>query len=130
VTVDDAAQGISHVVRGCDLLESTPHQIFLLRALRLPVPVYAHVPVVMDAYGRKLSKQNHAPGLDASCPGANLYRALIQLGQRPPPDAADACVEDLLGWACRNWSPLAVWQGAGPDITHSTLIYYGSDKKV
>lgn len=130
VTVDDAAQGISHVVRGGDLLASTPHQIVLLRALGLPVPIYGHVPVVTDTSGHKLSKQNHAPALDDGCAGTNLYRALVQLGQRPPPDSAGAPVGELLDWACRHWSPQAVWQGGGPNITQSNLNYFHDAKKV
>ena len=130
VAVDDAAQQITHAVRGNDLLESTPRQIFLLGALGLPAPIYGHVPVVTDAAGRKLSKQNHAPELDRERPAGNLYRALIRLGQNPPSEAAGASVTELLVWASRHWSPEAVWQGRAPNITGSTVMHYQGDKKV
>ena len=117
VAVDDAEQNVSHVVRGCDLLESTPHQIFLFRTLGKPAPTYGHVPLVTDAAGRKLSKQNHAPALNDGDAGNNLHRALIQLGQPVPSEAADASVPDLVRWAIRHWSPRAVWQGRAPNIT-------------
>lgn len=128
--VDDAAQGISHVVRGNDLLESTPRQIFLLRALGLPVPTYGHVPVMMDSAGRKLSKQNHAPALDAAHARDNVYRALIWLGQKPPSAAAHASVAELLRWASQHWSPRAVWQARRQNITESTFPHYQDDKKI
>ncbi|MGE3296667.1 MAG: tRNA glutamyl-Q(34) synthetase GluQRS [Porticoccaceae bacterium] len=115
--VDDAAQGITHVVRGNDLLESTPRQIFLLRALGLPVPAYGHVPVMTDSIGRKLSKQNHAPALDAAHARGNVYRALIWLGQKPPSAAAHASVAELLRWASQHWSPRAVWHERPQNIT-------------
>lgn len=130
VAVDDAAQSITHVVRGNDLLESTPRQIFLLRALGLPVPVYGHVPVMTDAAGRKLSKQNHAPALDVARAGDNVYRALARLGQNPPSEAAGASITELLGWASQHWSPRAVWQGIAPNITKSTPAHFKDDKKV
>ena len=117
VAVDDAAQNITHVVRGYDLLESTPRQIFLLRELGMPVPTYGHVPVVLDACGRKLSKQNHAAELDGEQAADNLYRALTWLGQNPPSTAAGASVTELLNWASQHWSPQAVWQGKTPFIT-------------
>lgn len=128
--VDDAAQGISHVVRGNDLLESTPRQIFLLRALGVPVPAYGHVPVMTDSAGRKLSKQNHAPALDVARAGDNIFRALTWLGQNPPSAAAGASVAELLHWASQHWSPQAVWQGRTPNITESTAMHYQNDKKV
>ena len=76
--VDDAAQGISHVVRGLDLLDNTPRQILLQNALGLPTPQYLHTPLVLAADGQKLSKQNGAAALGSSSPAqclANLYAA-------------------------------------------------------
>lgn len=83
VVVDDADQGVTHVVRGADLLRSTSRQIFLQRALGLPTPRYLHVPVVTDPQGRKLSKQTGATALDLSDPLAELNRALVHLGLSP-----------------------------------------------
>src|SRR5207248_11777643 len=81
--VDDAAQGVTDVVRGADLLDSTPRQIYLQRLLGLPTLGYLHVPVAVDAAGEKLSKQTGAQPIEASW--ATIRRALRFLGQ---PDAA------------------------------------------
>jgi glutamyl-Q tRNA(Asp) synthetase len=80
VVVDDAAQSVTHVVRGEDLADSTPRQILLQRALALPTPVYLHTPLVLGANGEKLSKQNGATPLDLSDPLAALRRAGAVLG--------------------------------------------------
>ena len=100
VVVDDAAQGITHVVRGADLLDSTPRQIQLQRALGFPQPAYLHHPVVLGCDGRKLSKQNRAPALDPSRDAENLRRALEFLGLRPPPGIES---REMLEWAVRQW---------------------------
>jgi len=80
VVVDDAAQGISHVVRGEDLADNTARQILLQRALHVPTPVYLHTPLVLAADGHKLSKQNGAQALDLSQPVAALQAAAAVLG--------------------------------------------------
>jgi glutamyl-Q tRNA(Asp) synthetase len=80
VVVDDAAQGITHVVRGADLADNTARQIVLQRALGLPLPVYLHVPLVLGANGEKLSKQNGAAALDLADPLAALNQAALALG--------------------------------------------------
>jgi glutamyl-Q tRNA(Asp) synthetase len=80
VVVDDAAQRITDVVRGADLLDNTPRQIWLQRALSLPVPRYLHVPVVTNANGEKLSKQTGAVALDTTRPLTELERAWEHLG--------------------------------------------------
>jgi glutamyl-Q tRNA(Asp) synthetase len=80
VVVDDAAQSITDVVRGADLLDNTPRQIYLQQALGLATPRYLHVPLVRNARGEKLSKQTHAPALDTSQPLVELERAGAHLG--------------------------------------------------
>lgn len=97
VVVDDADQGITHVVRGADLTDNTPRQILLQRALDLPTPVYRHTPLVLGANGEKLSKQNGALALDLSDPVAALNRAAGVLDLPP----AGGSVQDLLA----RWTP-------------------------
>ena len=80
VVVDDAEQGVTHVVRGADLSDNTARQIFLQRCLGLPTPVYLHTPLVMGADGQKLSKQNGAESLPTVDPIAGLRRAAASLG--------------------------------------------------
>jgi glutamyl-Q tRNA(Asp) synthetase len=84
VVVDDAAQGISEVVRGADLLDSTPRQIFLQQQLGLSTPGYRHLPLVVDEHGRKLSKHDNARPVDQQDPLPALRSALAFLGQRVP----------------------------------------------
>jgi glutamyl-Q tRNA(Asp) synthetase len=102
--VDDAEQHITHVVRGADLLASTPRQIYLQRLLGLPSPRYAHLPVAVNAQGEKLSKQTHAAPVDRADPLAALAAALDFLGHGPPPDVLAARPGDLWRWAIENWS--------------------------
>ncbi|MBN8727883.1 MAG: tRNA glutamyl-Q(34) synthetase GluQRS [Xanthomonadales bacterium] len=84
VVVDDAAQDITEVVRGADLLDSTPRQILLQRRLGLPQPTYAHLPLALDACARKLSKQDAAAPVDPANPLPALRAVLGFLGQRVP----------------------------------------------
>lgn len=105
VVLDDADQGVTDVVRGADLLASTPRQIWLQQCLGVPTPRYAHLPVVVNAAGEKLSKQTLAEPLDDDRPVPALWRALHFLGQRPPHAlCADASPSELWQWALRNWS--------------------------
>lgn len=101
--VDDAAQGVTEVVRGADLLSSTPRQMFLLKLWGQPVPDYMHVPVLVDEQGQKLGKSNGALALDGHERSRELVRALEILGQRPVAGLADAPVEQLIQWAIENW---------------------------
>jgi len=105
VVVDDAAQGVTDVVRGADLIGSTARQIVLGRALGLPEPSYLHVPVVAGADGDKLSKQNGATAIDASQPLAVLDAAFEHLGfQRPRARTRDAwLIEATRDWAARGY---------------------------
>lgn len=101
--VDDAAAGFTHVVRGADLIDSTPRQIFLQRLLGLPDPVYLHLPVAVDTMGHKLSKQTLAAPVSMDPPLATLAMAAAFLGHAPPSDLAAAPPADLLAWAVRQW---------------------------
>jgi glutamyl-Q tRNA(Asp) synthetase len=103
VVVDDAEQGITDVVRGADLLDSTPRQIFLQRLLGLPEPRYVHLPVAVNASGEKLSKQTLAPPVDPGQPVPALLAALRFLGQEPPPGLDAGRVEDVWQWASAAW---------------------------
>jgi glutamyl-Q tRNA(Asp) synthetase len=103
VVVDDAHQSITHVVRGADLLNSTPRQIYLQRLLGLPVPHYMHLPIAVNGAGEKLSKQTLAAPVDASQPVTALLRVLDFLRQEPPGELAGGDVETVLDWAVRNW---------------------------
>jgi glutamyl-Q tRNA(Asp) synthetase len=104
VVVDDAGQGISHVVRGSDLLDSTPRQIFLQQLLRYHTPHYCHLPVITNNLGQKFSKQNRASALDDRQAPENLRYALRFLNQTPPPAGLEEC-EEILAFATSQWSP-------------------------
>lgn len=103
VVVDDAAQCISEVVRGADLLDSTPRQIVLQRALGLPTPAYLHLPVAVNSTGEKLSKQTLARAIAGRPPATLLAAALAFLGQPLPPDAARRPLAELWSWALARW---------------------------
>jgi glutamyl-Q tRNA(Asp) synthetase len=103
VVVDDFDQGITDVVRGADLLASTPRQILLQQRLGYPTPRYAHLPVAVSRSGEKLSKQTHAAPLEESAASALLWRALRFLGQDPLPALRGADAPILWSWALTNW---------------------------
>ena len=103
VVVDDAACGVNQVVRGADLLASTPRQIYLQRIFDFPTPVYYHLPLVTDPDGAKLSKRDSAVSLAAGRDleregGRLLFAALRFLGQAPPQDLQGASPAELLEW--------------------------------
>ena len=104
VVVDDAGQGITDVVRGADLLGSTPRQIHLQRLLGVPGTRYVHLPVAVDAAGEKLSKQTFAAPFEAGRPLPALVDALAFLGQQPPPKLARGTVPEFWDWAIKHWS--------------------------
>lgn len=108
VVVDDAAQGVTDVVRGADLIDSTARQIHLQRLLGLPQPRYLHLPVAANGAGEKLSKQTGAQPIDPARAGAEIARALAFLGHAPPAELAHAPPRDLLEWGVRNWSPARI----------------------
>jgi glutamyl-Q tRNA(Asp) synthetase len=105
VVVDDDAQGITDVVRGGDLLDSTPRQILLQQALGLPTPRYLHLPLLLDGDGRKLSKSDAAQPLDTAHPLPALQRAWAQLGQDPAWLNGCSAVEDALAQARAGFAP-------------------------
>lgn len=105
VVVDDAFQGITHVVRGADLLHSTPRQIYLQRLLGFATPAYMHLPIAVNAQGEKLSKQTLAPAIATDDVVAALIAVLKFLRQQPPVELGQGRVEEVLGWAVVNWQP-------------------------
>lgn len=104
VVVDDAAQGITEVVRGCDLLDSTPRQIYLQQLLGAPTPAYLHLPVVVDDNGQKLSKQSYAAPVDAARPLPAIVATLRVLGLAPPPELLEGTPEEAWRWARAHWN--------------------------
>jgi len=105
---DDADAGVTDVVRGIDLILSTPRQIALQQALGVPTPRYAHLPVVVDAGGQKLSKQSLARAVDGFPPAQVIFDALSCLGQSPPEALRGAPLAELWAWALTHGSMTAV----------------------
>lgn len=101
--LDDAAAGVTEVVRGADLLDSAPRQRYLQSLLGLAPPAYLHIPAATDARGRKLSKQNLAPPIDDYSPGDVLTAGLAWLGQAPPATLRTAPPAQILAWAADHW---------------------------
>lgn len=106
VVADDAMQQINQVVRGADLLDSTPRQIYLQALLGYPEPRYAHFPVLLSARGQKLSKQHFAAPVDTSAPEPLLRLALEYLQLSPPAELAGP--GEVLDWAVGNWDILRI----------------------
>ena len=104
VVVDDAAQSVTSVVRGADLLASTGWQMALGAALGLPPASYAHLPLVVERDGSKLAKSRHSVPLDPARPSTWLARALELLGQNPPTELTRGSPDRLLAWAVTHWS--------------------------
>ena len=86
VVADDEYQNITHIIRGSDLLESTPRQIYLANALQFNLTEYGHLPVLVNNEGQKLSKQTNASPIDDNSPMDNIYHVLQKLGQVLPAD--------------------------------------------
>lgn len=111
VAVDDHFQGISHIVRGADLLDSTPRQIGLQRCLGYATPNYAHLPVASNAAGEKLSKQTLAPGLEIGRAAELLVNALRFLGQPAPLELQRAGLAEVWSWAHAHWNFSSIPRG-------------------
>lgn len=103
--VDDQAEGFTHVVRGADLMASTARQLLLQRALRYPSPWYAHLPIMTDGTGHKLSKSSAAQPVHAADAPALLWQALAHLQQAPPVNLQAADIKTIWAWAYANWKP-------------------------
>lgn len=108
VVVDDAEQQITHVVRGADLLDSTPRQVYLQQLLELPTPSYLHLPVAVDANAEKLSKQTFAREIAAGRETAVLLDVLAFLDQPLPESPGDASLAELWQWAIARWEPARI----------------------
>ena len=105
VVVDDYDQGITEVVRGIDLLDSTPRHIHLQRMLGFATPTYLHIPVAENSDGQKLSKLTGATEIERNEVRPVLVSALDALGQQPAADLAASSLESIWKWAVENWRP-------------------------
>ena len=127
VVVDDELQGVTEIVRGIDIMDSTPRQIYLQRLLDYRTPDYLHIPVVTHPDGDKLSKLTGAPGIPLDATGPLLVAALCALQQAPPADLARAEMAEIWAWAGENWctKPLVGMTSVGIDtITGEALTDY------
>lgn len=103
VVIDDYVQNISHVIRGFDLLDSTPRQIFLQQILGYPTPNYCHMPMIIDQQGNKLSKQTFAKAVSPENPEKTLFLLLQLLKLNPPSQLKSTPVKQIINWAIENW---------------------------
>jgi glutamyl-Q tRNA(Asp) synthetase len=120
VVVDDADQAITDVVRGADLLDSTPRQIYLQRRLGVPTPGYAHLPLLLDDAGRKLSKSAASLPVDPLDPLPLVRRLYQLLGQDPRPLAAASSVDAALRIAAEAFDPV--------NIPNNDIVIHNTDK--
>jgi len=108
VVVDDAFQEVTRVVRGADLLPSTPWQIDLQQALSLPRPIYGHLPLLLEPDGAKLSKSTRAAPIDPAAAPEAITSTLTHLSQTPPPELAYSSIKEVWKWALSHWNPRAL----------------------
>jgi glutamyl-Q tRNA(Asp) synthetase len=108
VVIDDPFQEVTRVVRGADLLSSTPWQLDLQRALSLPQPIYGHLPLLVEPDGAKLSKSRRSLPLDQSAAPQALVSTLTYLSQAPPPELAHSSIKEVWKWAVAHWDPQAL----------------------
>jgi len=104
VVVDDHLQGVTDIVRGIDLMDSTPRQIWLQQLLGYATPAYLHIPVAVNDQGQKLSKSHGAGGVALDRASANLYTALHMLGQEPPDELCSSSLSETWQWAREHWN--------------------------
>lgn len=121
VVVDDFDQGISEIIRGIDLLDSTPRQIHLQRLLDYRTPAYLHIPVAENAEGQKLSKLTGAPAIPLEKINRTLVTAVKALGQRPPPELAMSSLDEIWLWSIKHWRPAVLADQAAILATEDTL---------
>ncbi len=117
VVVDDAAQGITHIVRGADLFDNTPRQIYLQRELGAPLPRYAHVPALLEADGSKLAKSRRSVSLDAARAVPQLLAVLSMLGLPAPGALARAPLPEIWNWAIAHWDVGKVPKGLSKRVS-------------
>ena len=103
VVIDDARHRINHIIRGIDLLDETPKQLYVQQCLNAPSPYYAHVPILVDGQGFKLSKQSRAEAINIHHASQILFDLLILLKQSPPLELQNSSKIDILSWAIANW---------------------------
>lgn len=108
VVVDDEFQNITHVIRGVDLLDSTPRQIYLQQTLGYSTPTYCHMPILVNEQGQKLSKQHFAAPIKKENASELTFRSLSLLGQNPPESLRAEPVNRQLEWAVEHWRIQAV----------------------
>lgn len=108
VVLDDAWQGVTDIVRGADLLDNTPRQLYLQELLGIAAPRYLHVPLIVQPDGNKLGKSYRSPPLDAAQAAPLLVRALKALGQKPPADLQQSSPREVLAWGIGHWDANAI----------------------
>ncbi|QQZ41280.1 tRNA glutamyl-Q(34) synthetase GluQRS [Pseudomonas sp. SK3(2021)] len=108
VVLDDAWQGVTDIVRGADLLDSTPRQLYLQELLGLPQPRYLHVPLITQPDGHKLGKSYRSPPLAADQATPLLLRALRALGQKTDSEMVHASPPEVLSWGIEHWDALLI----------------------
>lgn len=124
VVVDDAEQNMTDIVRGIDLLDSTPRQVYLQNKLNFITPSYLHLPIAIDTDGKKISKVTKAESLNLNKPNKILFNALGFLGQQPPCELIDYDIESILNWSIQHWdtSLLPTQKEIKLNINHSSQV--------
>ena len=103
VVIDDHLQGVTEIIRGTDLIDSTPRQILLQQCFGFKTPIYGHIPLAMNNLGQKLSKQHHAKQLPQGNEQEQVWLALNWLNQNPPLELRTSSVKDIIDWGISFW---------------------------